>query len=101
MSAIIAALVKFGPWLLGLAGVLFGAFRHQQASVAAADAARSAAEADLRAARSEAALAHANEAGASAGLAHAKARHDEDAVVDALPDGDAGRVLHHEWGGGG
>lgn len=96
MTAIIAALMKFGPWLLGLAAVLFGTLLRQQAATATAKADQKAAEAGKRAAENDAALAKANEAGLKAGADNAKVRRDEDAAADAEPD--ANRLLHSEWG---
>lgn len=95
---IIGMLLKFGPWVLGLLGILFGAFRHQQAKTATAEAGQKVAEAQKAQADSDAALAAANQAGAQAGTDNAKVRRDEDANAAGLPAGDAGRVLHDEWG---
>lgn len=93
---IVALLLKFGPWVLGILGVLFGAFRHQQAKTATAEAAQKVSEAQK--AQNDAALAAANQAGAQTGADNAKVRRDEDATAAGLPAGDAGRVLHNEWG---
>lgn len=95
---IAAVLLKFGPWVLGLLGVLFGAFRHQQAKTATAEAGKKVAEAEQAKAQNDAALAAANQAGAQTGADNAKVRRDEDSAADALPAGDANRVLHDEWG---
>lgn len=92
----LALLMKFGPWLMAALGVLFGIFRHQQASTATAKANQKAAEADARAAQIDASLAKANETAAQAGADNAKVRRDEDNTAGALPDAD--RVLHDEWG---
>lgn len=96
MTALIAAAVKFGPWLLGLVGVLFGWLRHKQAQTTEAQAGQKVAEADARVAQSDAVQAKANEDAARAGADNAKVRRDEDADAGAVPD--AGRVLHDEWG---
>lgn len=96
MTAVIALAIKIGPWLLAVLGVLFGMFRHQQASTATAKADQKAAEADARVAQNDAALAKANETAAQAGADNAKVRQNEDAAADAVPD--ANRVLHDEWG---
>lgn len=53
LTTIIAALLKFGPWLVGVAGVVFAAFRHQQASTAMVKAAQREAEADAKVAQME------------------------------------------------
>ncbi|WP_150664651.1 hypothetical protein [Pandoraea commovens] len=95
---IAALLLKFGPWVLGLLGVLFGAFRHQQAKTATAEAGQKVAEAEQANARNDAALAAANQQGAQAGAHNAEVRRDEDATAGNLPAGDADRVLHEEWG---
>lgn len=95
-AAILAALAKFGPWLLGLAGVLFGAFRHQQAKADQAKAAQQVAEADKRAADNDAANAQANAASAQAGATNLKVKQDETAAAAGVPD--ANRVLHDTWG---
>ncbi|QDX22545.1 hypothetical protein FP568_15640 [Pandoraea pnomenusa] len=94
---IVAMLLKFGPWILGIVGVLFGVFRHQQAKTATAEAGQKIAEAEQAKAQNDAALAAANQAGAQTGADNAKVRSDENAAVDALPDGGAGRVLHNQW----
>lgn len=96
MTALLAILSEFWPFLLGAAGVLFGLFRHQQAKSETAAAKQKAAEADAHAARNDAALAQANQAGAQAGADNAKVRLDEDA--DAAVVSDANSVLHDEWG---
>lgn len=94
---IVALLLKFGPWALGLLGVLFGVFRHQQAKTATAEAGQKIAEAEQAKAQNDAALAAANQAGTQAGADNAKVRRDEDAAAGNLPAGDANRVLHDEW----
>jgi len=95
-AAILAALAKFGPWLLGLAGLLFGAFRHQQAKADKARAAQQVAEADKRAAVNDAANAQANAIGAQAGADNLKVKQDEMVAAAGVPD--ANRVLHDTWG---
>ncbi|AQW31432.1 hypothetical protein JK151_08815 [Ralstonia syzygii subsp. celebesensis] len=92
----IALAIKIGPWLLAVLGVLFGVFRHQQASTATAKADQKAAEADARVAQNDAALAKTNETAAQAGADNAKVRQNEDAAAGAVPD--VNRVLHDEWG---
>ena len=96
--SVAALLLKFGPWVLGILGVLFGAFRHQQAKMVAAQAGQKVAESQKEQAQNDAALAAANQAGAQTGADNAKVRRDEDATAGNLPAGDAGRVLHDEWG---
>lgn len=95
---IIALLLKFGPWVLGIIGILFGAFRHQQAKTATAEAGQKIAEAEQAKAQNDAALATANQEGAQAGAYNAEVRRNEDATAGNLPAGGAGRVLHNEWG---
>ncbi|VVE59447.1 hypothetical protein PIN31009_05533 [Pandoraea iniqua] len=95
---IVALLRKFGPWVLGILGVLFGAFRHQQAKTVTAEAGQKMAEAEQAKAQNDAALAAANQAGVQTGADNTKVRRDEDSNADGLPAGDAGRVLHEEWG---
>jgi hypothetical protein len=95
---IVALLLKFGPWVLGILGVLFGAFRHQQAKTATAEAGQKVAEAQKAQAQNDAALAAANQAGAQIGADNEKVRRDEDSIAGNLPAGDADRVLHDEWG---
>lgn len=96
--SIVALLLKFGPWMLGILGILFGAFRHQQAKTATAEAGKKVAEAEQAKAQNDAALAEVNQAGAQTGADNAKVRRDEDDTARNLPAGDAGRVLHDEWG---
>jgi hypothetical protein len=96
MTAALAILAKIWPFLLAASGLVFGAFRHQQAKTATAAANQKAAEADARVAQNDATMAKANQAGAEAGADNAKVRRDEDAVAAGVPD--ANRVLHDEWG---
>lgn len=95
-AVLLDLLAKAWPLILAAAGILFGLFRHQQAKTAIANANQKAAEADVRAAQNDAALAKANETAAQAGADNAKVRQNEDAAAGALPD--ANRVLHDEWG---
>lgn len=97
LTTIIAALVKFGPWLVGVAGVVFAAFRHQQASTATAKAAQREAEADAKVARIEKSEA---EADAVAGRAQANAMKERTNVeneVSAGAAGDSGDRLRSDW----
>ena len=96
MTAAIEVLTSLWPFLVAAAGVVFGMFRHQQAKSATAKAKQTEAEATAHAARNDAALAQANQAGAQAGADNAKVRRDEDAAADSVPD--ANSVLHDEWG---
>lgn len=91
-------LMEFGPWILGILGVLFGFIRHQQAKTATAEASQKVADAEKSKAENDAALATANQDAAQVGADNAKVRRNEDATADSLPAGDAGRVLHDEWG---
>lgn len=98
MTTILETLGAIWPYLLAACGVVFGLFRHQQAKTATAEAGQKAAEAEKAVAEKDAAMAAANQAGAQTGADNAKVRSDEDAAADALPTGDADRVLHDEWG---
>lgn len=85
-----ALLASFIPWIggavIGLAGVIFAAFRHQQAKVAAANAAAAAASAAAAIAQKSAADATANVAAAQAGVAAANAMQTAKADATAIPD---------------
>ncbi|ALJ98710.1 MULTISPECIES: hypothetical protein [Burkholderia] len=101
---IIPILLKFGPWLLAAAGVLFGMFRHQQARAVTAQAGQKAAEAQATAAaareqvaQSANAEAQANADAAQAGAAAAKERSDAETNVGALPAGGAEQQLRDGW----
>lgn len=96
MTALIAAALKFGPWLVGLAAVLFGWARHKQAQTTTAQAEQKVAEAEKRAAQVDAIEAKVNQDAARVGADNAKVRRDE--VFAAAGEPDANRVLHDEWG---
>lgn len=97
MTALIAAAVKFGPWLLGLVGVLFGWLRHKQAQTTEAQAGQKVAEADARVAQSDAVQAKANEDAALAGADAAKERtHVENEIAAGQP-GESARILRDQW----
>ncbi len=85
-----ALLTSFVPWIggaiIGLAGVIFAAFRHQQAKVSAADAAAAASAAAAAIAQKSAAEATANVAAAQAGVAAATAMQNAKADATAIPD---------------
>jgi sRNA-binding protein len=70
----IAFILKAVPWLLGLAGIVFGLFRHQQAKTATAqaDEAKAAATAQIRTA--QVSEAQANTKAAQSGAAAQAAR---------------------------
>lgn len=84
LTTIIAALVKFGPWLFGVAGVVFAAFRHQQASTATAKAAQREAEADAKVAQVEKSEAESNAAASQAGADAAQERTNVEADIAGL-----------------
>lgn len=93
----LALLMKFGPWLLAALGVLFGMFRHQQASTATAKANQKVAEADARAAQNDAVAAQANEAAAQTGAAAVKERTDVENQIASAPAGESARILRDDW----
>lgn len=74
MSAILPLLLKFGPWLLALAGIVFGAFRHQQAKTITAQAGQKVAEAQQQVSAEQAAEARANADAQKSGSDAAAAR---------------------------
>jgi ATP synthase E chain len=97
LTTIIATLLKFGPWLVGVAGVVFAAFRHQQASTATAKAAQREAEADAKVAQMERTE---SEADAAAERAKAEALKERANVEDQIAVGAAGESadrLRSEW----
>jgi hypothetical protein len=77
---IISILLKFGPWLLAAAGVLFGMFRHQQAATATAKAQAQVAQAQ---ATVDAGNAAAAQAGQQAVVTAASAQQQAAAVPDS------------------
>ncbi|MCO1396429.1 hypothetical protein [Burkholderia cenocepacia] len=86
---IIPILLKFGPWLLAAAGVLFGIFRHQQAATATAKAQATVARA---AAESEASNAAAAQVGQQAAAAAAGAQQQAAATPDSDLDAQLGQI---------
>ncbi|MDN7893034.1 hypothetical protein QZM93_30985 [Burkholderia cepacia] len=78
---IIPILLKFGPWLLAAAGVLFGMFRHQQAAAATAKAAATVAQA-------QATVDAGNAAAAQVGQQAAAAAADAQQQAAATPNSD-------------
>ncbi|WP_256946654.1 MULTISPECIES: hypothetical protein [Burkholderia] len=84
MTAILPILVKFGPWLLAAAGVLFGMFRHQQAATATAKAAATVAQAQATVDAGNAAAAQVGQqAVATAAVAQQQAAATPDSNLDA------------------
>ncbi|OXI63094.1 MULTISPECIES: hypothetical protein [Burkholderia] len=81
---IISILLKFGPWLLAAAGVLFGMFRHQQAATATAKAAATVAQAQATVDAGNAAAAQVGQqAVATAAVAQQQAAATPDSNLDA------------------
>lgn len=85
MTALLPLLLKIGPWLLALAGAIFGAFRHQQAKTAAAQANQKVAQAQQQVSEQRAAEAQANEAAQKAGSDAATARTDIENQIATQP----------------
>lgn len=92
-----ALLLQFGPWALGLLGVLFGFVRHQQAGKTAAQAQQQVAEAKTQVVQQQVAIAEANTQAARTGAEHQDARRNEDDNTTALQPGDAERLLRDNW----
>ncbi|WP_175796322.1 hypothetical protein [Burkholderia anthina] len=67
MISVVPLLVKIGPWLLAVVGVVFGLFRHQQAKVESAAADQKVAEAQAQIAQSQTAEAQASASALRAG----------------------------------
>lgn len=80
MTTILPLILKLGPWLLAMAGVLFGLLRHQQAATATAKAQATVAQA---AAQSEASNAAAAQAGQQAAVAASDAQQQAAATPDS------------------
>lgn len=97
LTTIIAALVKFGPWLFGVAGLVFAAFRHQQASTATAQAGQKVAEANAKVARTEQSEAEANATAARAGADAVKERTDVENQIAAGGAGKSADRLRNDW----
>lgn len=84
MTAILPILLKFGPWLLAVAGVLFGMFRHQQAATATAKAQAQVADAKATVAASNVAAAQAGQQAAAVAVgAQQQAAATPDSDLDA------------------
>ncbi|CAG9177800.1 hypothetical protein [Cupriavidus pampae] len=96
-ATIIAALLKFGPWLLGVAGVVFAAFRHQQASTATAKAAQREAEADAKVAQIERTEGEADATAARAQVNAVKERTNVENEIAAGPAGESADRLRNDW----
>jgi hypothetical protein len=86
---IIPILLKFGPWLLAAAGVLFGMFRHQQAATATAKAQAQVAETKATVAAGNAAAA---QVGQQAAAAAAGAQQQAAATPDSDLDAQLGQI---------
>jgi hypothetical protein len=104
MTAALALILKFGPWIGMALSALFVAFTRANAKskVAAADqkvaeAQTSAAQAQTQTAEVRDAEAQANAAAARQGAAAQKERTDVESDVAALPAGAAADQLRNEW----
>jgi hypothetical protein len=104
MTGIIELLVKAGPWVLALGGLLFGFVRHQQAKTIAAVSGQKVAEAQTSAAQAQTqtaevrdAEAQANAVAAQAGAQALKERTDAENDIAALPPRAAQQRLRDEW----
>ncbi|VWD61020.1 hypothetical protein BLA18628_07219 [Burkholderia aenigmatica] len=81
---IIPIMLKFGPWLLAAAGVLFGMFRHQQAATATAKAQAQVAQAQATVDAGNAAAAQVSQQAAAAAVgAQQQAAATPDSDLDA------------------
>lgn len=97
LTTIIAALLKFGPWLVGAAGLVFAAFRHQQASTATAKAAQREAEADAKVAQIEKSEAEADAVASRAQADAVKERIDVENKITAGAAGESVDRLLSDW----
>lgn len=86
----IALLLKIGPWLAGLVGIIAGLFMRQQASATKAQAAQEVAETKQKVAEREAAAA---QSGANA----AQERNDVENTIAAAPPGSSAAKLRDNW----
>lgn len=94
---IVALLIKFGPWVLGLLGILFGAFRHQQAKTATAEAGQKIAEAQAKTADVQKSEAESNAAAAQAGSNAAQERQNVETDIASGQPGAAADELRNGW----
>lgn len=94
---IVALLLKFGPWVLGLLGILFGMFRHQQAKTATAEAGQRIAEAQAKTAAVKKSEAEANAIAAQAGADAAQERANVENTVSSGHPGAAADELRSQW----
>lgn len=95
--SILAALVKFGPWLLAGLGVLFGMFRHQQAKTATAEAGQKIAEAQAKTADVQKSEAESNAVAAQAGNNAAQERQNVETDIASGQPGAAADELRNGW----
>ena len=96
MTAVLPILLKFGPWLLAAAGVLFGLFRHQQAKADIAAAKAQGAAADEKIAQAQAADAQANAAAQAAAADAGAARASEETDIAGMPASEVRNELQ-DW----
>lgn len=94
---IIAMLIKFGPWVLGLLGILFGMFRRQQAKTATAEAGQKIAQAQAMTATVQKSEAEANATAAQAGADAAQERANVESNVASGKPGAAADELRSQW----
>ena len=96
MTAILPLLIKLGPLVLGVLGILFGLFRHQQAKVATAQADAAKAQAGQQVAAQQVAETQANADAQKAGSDAAAARTDIDNTIAAQPTDEVRNELQ-DW----
>ncbi|VWB70721.1 hypothetical protein [Burkholderia lata] len=96
MITVLPILVKLGPWLLAVAGILFGLFRHQQAKADSAAAKAQGAAADEKIAQAQMADAQASEAAQAAANDAGAARTSADSQVAAMPASEVRNELQ-DW----
>ncbi|WP_191623282.1 hypothetical protein [Pandoraea fibrosis] len=96
---VVAMLFKFGPWVLGTLGILFGIFRHQQAKTSTAIADKEKAQTEAKVSNMEATIAMANEKAVQAGAAAAKERANVENSIASGKSGDSLRVRRrrNDW----
>ncbi|HIH2621652.1 TPA: hypothetical protein ACYLIB_005606 [Burkholderia cenocepacia] len=96
MTAILPILLKFGPWLLAAAGMLFGLFRHQQAKTTSAAAKAQSAAADEKVAQAQSADAQANATAQAAAAEAAAARASAETDIAGQPASEVRNELQ-DW----
>jgi len=83
-------ILQFGPWLLGILGLVFGLFKHQQTKTVKAEAKQQVAEANAK-------IDQGNTAAAQSGAAAVQERIHVENDIAARPADDSAQRLRDNW----